>query len=488
MRALGVVVSGIVLCSVLASCASGTPSGAPCSGPSDCIAGELCGERSICIPIPSCASSEECPAVRPCSRGECVDGLCAYAPGGEVCATGERCDRLRGCVVMDGGVEDGCVSRAEICDGRDQDCDGEIDEGGVCSECGPGLADCDGDPANGCEADLRAAETCGACDVRCEGASALCAREGDDFVCAERCPSSAPTQCGGACADTATDLAHCGGCDQPCGRPHRIASCGGGACAIGECEAGWGDCDGDAENGCEASLSSVERCGSCGNACPAPAACQLGPSACTAGACVYATAPAGTVCRPAACSGDREETCDGTGIACPPACGCAGEPCCAGGVCGGGGLMCRAGTCSACMSTSPTASGAFGAMSTTWFLTVSGSGTALTFTSGGTDGSGTITLGGGAMASGSFTAMYYIRGITGAGDRLDFVGFDGATGSIALSGATASGGGSAPDNCGEYGCFPGYFVRVTASDNQIHLTEYNGAVFTITLSPVETCP
>ena len=92
------------------------------------------------------------------------------------------------------------------------------------------------------------------------------------------------------------------------------------------------------------------------------------------------------------------------------------------------------------------------------------------------------------MASGSFTAMYYIRGITGAGDRLDFVGFDGATGSIALSGATASGGGSAPDNCGDYGCFPGYFVRVTASDNQIHLTEYNGAVFTITLSPVETCP
>jgi hypothetical protein len=127
-------------------------------------------------------------------------------------------------------------------------------------------------------------------------------------------------------------------------------------------------------------------------------------------------------------------------------------------------------------------------MSTTWFLTVSGSGSALTFTSGGSDGSGTITLGGGASASGSFTGMYYIRAITGAGDRIDFVDFAGTTGSIMLSGATASGGGSAPDNCGKYGCFPGYFVRVVGSGNQIQLTEYNGALYTITLSPVEVCP
>lgn len=51
-------------------------------------------------------------------------------------------------------------------------------DGGVCrvARCDDGFADCDGDPANGCEADTQTSATrCGSCDNPCAGGS-LCAR------------------------------------------------------------------------------------------------------------------------------------------------------------------------------------------------------------------------------------------------------------------------------------------------------------------------
>jgi formylglycine-generating enzyme required for sulfatase activity len=50
--------------------------------------------------------------------------------------------------------------------------------------------------------------------------------------------------------------------------PHTLAKCDGNACAKPECDAGFADCDGKAENGCEADLlRDVKNCGECGNAC-----------------------------------------------------------------------------------------------------------------------------------------------------------------------------------------------------------------------------
>jgi hypothetical protein len=49
-------------------------------------------------------------------------------------------------------------------------------EGACAGPCDPGWADCDGDlAANGCEADLASASSCGACGVRCAEGQA-CAR------------------------------------------------------------------------------------------------------------------------------------------------------------------------------------------------------------------------------------------------------------------------------------------------------------------------
>jgi hypothetical protein len=71
----------------------------------------------------------------------------------------------------------------------------------------------------------------------------------------------------------------------PCSLPHATATCSsGGACAVAGCDAGWGDCDGLASDGCEADLTSGhDHCGSCSTACAGTQVCNQG--SCTTGGC-----------------------------------------------------------------------------------------------------------------------------------------------------------------------------------------------------------
>lgn len=78
------------------------------------------------------------------------------------------------------------------------------------------------------------------------------------------------TPCGVLCVDTQVDPGNCGGCGVSCVVPNAEAMCVAGNCAMGDCDAGWGDCDGLPGNGCEATLdcnagaSCTTSCGSQG--------------------------------------------------------------------------------------------------------------------------------------------------------------------------------------------------------------------------------
>jgi hypothetical protein len=53
-----------------------------------------------------------------------------------------------------------------------------------------------------------------------------------------------------------------------CALANATGICTGGACGSPQCASGFGDCDGNAANGCEQDLTgSVDNCGSCGNVC-----------------------------------------------------------------------------------------------------------------------------------------------------------------------------------------------------------------------------
>lgn len=108
------------------------------------------------------------------------------------------------------------------------------------SACAAGFADCDGNQANGCEADLRTPENCGRCAVRCSEPTPLCSPTaigdggGPQYQCASGCSAPNATRCGTMCIDTRTDARHCGSCGHACPVP----ALGGSAfCSLGFCGA-----------------------------------------------------------------------------------------------------------------------------------------------------------------------------------------------------------------------------------------------------------
>src|SRR5580658_1790981 len=97
---------------------------------------------------------------------------------------------------------------------------------GACAvaSCHAGHANCDGNPANGCE------------------------------------------------VNTQTDVDNCGGCGAVCpAGANSTATCSAGACSATVCQAGYANCDGNVANGCEVNTqTNPSDCGGCGIACSYP--------------------------------------------------------------------------------------------------------------------------------------------------------------------------------------------------------------------------
>ncbi len=118
-------------------------------------------------------------------------------------------------------------------------------------------------------------------EERCDGRDEDCSGMEDDGTASDDCtpgPGVARAVCTlGACdigtcidgrgncdgdpangceVDLSSDLAHCGECGRPCAPANAVAVCMGGACAFERCMDGFGDCDGDPANGCERSFES----------------------------------------------------------------------------------------------------------------------------------------------------------------------------------------------------------------------------------------
>jgi hypothetical protein len=151
--------------------------------------------------------------------------------------------------------------------------------GGVCTlNCAAGFGNCDGNYANGCEADLTSDPAhCATCNNMCPhfGGTASCVASVCHIACTApwcKCDMNANTGCMTLCTTT-TD---CGACGVTCNAAHANNLCANQQCTF-QCFVPWADCDGNPANGCEVdTFTDNNNCGTCGTHCTAPKTCQAG--------------------------------------------------------------------------------------------------------------------------------------------------------------------------------------------------------------------
>ena len=318
----------------------------------ECSTDDECPVRTICSEgacVPGCNERRGCSVGESCCRNACSDltrdtancGACGTrcdAPNATTSCAAGRCalDTCNaGYADCDGTIATGCEVRldsdARNCGRCGSACPDVSNATVACAagrcgfSCNAGYADCDGNGANGCERNLDADPgACGRCGNACPtpaGAqSILCGSGACGFSCRPglgNCDGDASNGCE---ADVQTSIAHCGACDNACpARPNTTPTCAAGRCGF-RCAAGWGDCDGDASNGCEVDLTaSVEHCGRCGNLCVVSG----GTAACAAGACTVASCGGDF----ADCDGNAANGCETDLRASASHCGMCNNPC-----------------------------------------------------------------------------------------------------------------------------------------------------------------
>jgi hypothetical protein len=301
-----------------------------------------------------------CPSDQTCGDNGCRSSII----GQEELAPYDPAQIRRADGGVDGGTLDACVPSDEICNQADDDCDRTVDEGfdlrtdmrncgacgnacdpspelgssaceaGVCVlRCDLGQEDCNGLIEDGCETDLSQPGTCGRCDLACASGTPFCQEKPTGYECVESCLDGT-TDCSGACVDPTSDPRHCGGCGRRCtAPPNAVATCMGGACSF-ECDPGFADCDGRAENGCESTLRDLANCGRCGATCVRPG----GVASCETGTCQL------VACDPLRgdCDGNPANGCE-EDLSTPARCGTCSNACPTG--VANGTVACQAGRC-----------------------------------------------------------------------------------------------------------------------------------------------
>ncbi len=325
----------------------------PCASTAECGADEVCGAATpgdagmppgdagaggFCLPV--CAAGAGCPKGFGCdpsaSPPRCL-------PAGGACCFDVDADHHgvgAGCLGSDCDDKDPAVyaGNAEVCDGKDNDCNGTVDEGNLC-----GAPSC----AQAGATSTFAAIPLGACVLgACSAPGAVsCGRYTCMPVSVPLVGSACRSQCSGVDDTACTGDSYCDGSGcvsqlpdgTPCGRDRM---CGGGHCQNGFCCAS-GDCCSNAPS-CPASYGVAA-------ACDAPAtACQGHrlDKTCTQNICGSVSASDDSACGAAitiSCGNFPSQSCNATAnqapLACPTACAadreCVPSAYCNGTVCTG---------------------------------------------------------------------------------------------------------------------------------------------------------
>jgi hypothetical protein len=191
-------------------------------------------------------------------------------------------------------IADRCYGSTMCCNPQNSSCTpynagGCNGGGGGQQTCTSPYLNCHGsDWSFGCDTDPRTdINHCGSCNNRCSniGGTPSCSNGSCTITCVSGFANCDNNVSNGCEVNTTIDDNNCGGCGQVCTPGAFVAAtvCSGGACAISICQSGHADCDSNATNGCETNTdSNVSACGTCGHACPVYANAS---ATCTSGTC-----------------------------------------------------------------------------------------------------------------------------------------------------------------------------------------------------------
>ena len=230
----------------------------PCSAPTP-----VCDVKTKRCVV--CATDSDCPAAAICVTNQCVPGCSAnHAECGDAGSCDVDMGRCHGCLA-DADCKDPNAPFCDVASGRCGACSPQTDRcpvGQYCAPKGNGFA-C----ATGCKDDgecLGMGQSFRCCAHACVDTKQDKANCGG---CGTACGNGGAC-CGGACATVDNDVKNCGACGTVCPSNNTMPTCVAGKCGSNGCLPGFGDCDQNAQNGCETSLQSDARnCGACGMNC-----------------------------------------------------------------------------------------------------------------------------------------------------------------------------------------------------------------------------
>lgn len=290
-----------------------------------------------------------CPGITQ-QKALCIEGQCGICEGETRDCNNSGDDGCETSIALD---PKNCGACGTTCPAVPNGVPGCLMGACILERCLPGFQDCDGAPANGCETDVRMdTKNCGNCGQQCptlatgtvvcqDGACVLskcamgfdscntaspvqscetslltdidnCGRCGvacptvanDQRACVNGACTSKPCEmprwqnCNGSAADgcetdTSKDPTHCGNCMTKCTPMNGTGGCVAGTCKVFKCNSGYGDCDLNAANGCEADLNTrTDSCGVCNLNCTINAALHVTSVDCKMGQCTVSTCQA----------------------------------------------------------------------------------------------------------------------------------------------------------------------------------------------------
>jgi hypothetical protein len=210
-----------------------------------------------------------CPAAQ-----ACVNGQCACPVSGQTLCGG-ACVDLQSDPANCGGCTITCPSGANT---------SAACIGGVCGQatCTAGFGNCDGNPSNGCETSTTSdLNNCGACGNVCpavaHGFGACTASVCSVGACDPGFANCNNNPADGCETSLASDASNCGFCGNACGFNNATGACLASNCVLAACNTGFADCDGNPANGCERNVQAdALNCGACGHVCLPSQVCASG--------------------------------------------------------------------------------------------------------------------------------------------------------------------------------------------------------------------